>query len=280
MRVPRCWKLVEQKLPDGRGGLRQLAAWGCGEDEAAAQLDGQQRLERVAAVLNLGRTSNQWYGYPDRPVREEILQTFADPTDDPSSQVAVVTRNGYGALILNTARMLFLDIDLEFGLGQTIRSWFGQSAPEQTKLAQLQRLFAAQSHSTFRIYRTAAGFRVIGLGREFDPAGREAEELMIATGTDQQFRRLCKVQKCFRARLTPKPWRCGVPRPWIRFPYRDPTAEQEMRDWIAKYERESARYATCQFLVEVGSTAAEGDQAVLLELHDGITKASSELPLA
>lgn len=280
MLIPRCWKLVEAKFPDRSGGTIQLSAWGCGDDEAAAELDGQQRLERVAAGLNSGKVPEQWYGYPDRPVREEILQTFDGPTNDPESQVAVVTRNGYGALILNTARMLFLDIDLALGLGQTIRSWFGQSPSEQTKLTQLQHLLSAQGHTTFRIYRTAAGFRVIGLGREYDPAGREAEELMIATGTDQQFRRLCKVQKCFRARLTPKPWRCGVPRPWIRFPYRDATAEQAMREWIAKYERESAHYATCQFLTEVGSMPASSDEAILLELHDGITKAMSGSPLA
>ena len=118
---------------------------------------------------------------------------------------------------------------------------------------------------------------MIGLGRAYDPAGREAEELMVATGTDQQFRRLCKVQKCFRARLTPKPWRCGVPRPWIPFPYRDATAEEAMRDWIAQYERESVRLITCLF-TEVGSEAAEGDQAVLPELHDGIATACVSCP--
>ena len=54
------------------------------------------------------------------------------------------------ALILNAARMLFPDIALELGLGQTIRSWFGASAPEQTKLSQLQHLLSPQRHATFR----------------------------------------------------------------------------------------------------------------------------------
>ncbi|MFN6207227.1 MAG: hypothetical protein ACK49R_12380 [Planctomycetota bacterium] len=279
MLIPRCWKLVEGNFPDRAGGTVRLSAWGCGEDEAAAEEDGRERLERVAASLNAGKVPEQWYGYPDRPVREEILQTFDGPTGDPESQVAVVTRNGYGALVLNTARMLFLDIDLAMGLGQTIRSWFGQASPEQTKLAQLQHLLSAQGNATFRIYRTAAGFRVIGLGREYDPAGREAEELMEATGTDPQFRRLCTVQKCFRARLTPKPWRCGVPRPWVHFPYRDEAAEQEMRSWISRYEAASARYATCRFLAEVGSLPPSGDEAILLEIHDCLTGVGKGLPL-
>lgn len=279
MLIPRCWKLVEGNFPDRAGGTFRLSAWGCGEDEAAAEEDGRERLERVAASLNACKVPEQWYGYPDRPVREEILQTFEGPSSAPESPVAVVTRNGYGALILNTARMLFLDIDWEPGLGQTIRGWLGQASPEQTKLAQLQHLLSAQGNATFRIYRTAAGFRVIGLGREYDPAGREAEELMIATGTDQQFRRLCTVQKCFRARLTPKPWRCGVPRPWVHFPYRDEAAEQEMRSWISRYEAASARYATCRFLAQVGSLPPSGDEAILLEIHDGITGVGKGLPL-
>lgn len=280
MRVPRCWKRVEERVADGQGGSLPLAAWGSGDDEAAAEADGRERLSRAAALMAAGNQPGHWYGYPDRPVREEILQTFEDAPGDASTQMAVVTRNGYGAVILNTARMLFLDVDIESGMRETIRGWFWKTTPEQKRLEQLQHVLAGRGEMGFRIYRTAAGFRVIGLGREFDPAGRDAEDLMLATGTDEQFRRLCRVQRCFRARLTPKPWRCGVPRPWIRYPYLNATAEQEMRKWIEKYERQAAHYATCRLVAEIGTGAAEGDQSLLLELHDGITKASSSLPLA
>ena len=89
MRVPSCWKLVEEKFPNRHGGTLQPTAWGCGDDEASAELDGQQRLQRVAASQSSGKFPEQWYGYPDRPVCEGILKTIDGPAGDAESQVAV-----------------------------------------------------------------------------------------------------------------------------------------------------------------------------------------------
>jgi hypothetical protein len=176
--------------------------------------------------------------------------------------------------------MLFLDIDFEVGLAGAIRGLLKKQSPEQERLERLRRVLESHPDCQFRIYRTAGGLRVIGLGRPFDPAGRDAEVLMQSTGTDRCFIRLCKVQKCFRARLTPKPWRCGALRPWIRYPYRTTEEQQEMQKWIAEYEKQAAHYATCRFIESVGNAEPSADEQILMELHDQITRAASGFPLA
>ena len=47
--------------------------------------------------------------YPNRPFREQIIRELKDAAGQTS---AVITRNAYGCLVLNTARMMFVDIDL------------------------------------------------------------------------------------------------------------------------------------------------------------------------
>ncbi|MFM7740719.1 MAG: hypothetical protein ACKO9H_15050 [Planctomycetota bacterium] len=280
MEIPRYWKMVSGMFPDNLGTQTQLVVWGGGEDEAAAERDGLARIERQAARLKAGEPLDRFYEYAVRAVREEVIQTFDAYHGNPETQVAVVTRNGYGSLVLNTSSMLFLDVDFEVSLGGLVRGLFSKQSPEQHRLEQLKRVLESHRDGQFRIYRTAGGLRVIGLGRNYDPAGREAEDLMKATGTDRCFVRLCRVQKCFRARLTPKPWRCGVPRPWIRYPYRTTEEAEAMKKWIEDYEKQAAHYATCQFIEAVGNPAPVGDEQILLDLHDQITRAESGLPLA
>ena len=280
MEIPRYWKMVSGTFPDNQGTPTQLVVWGGGEDDAAAEQDGRTRIERQAARLKTGQPLDRFYEYSVRAVREQIIQSFDAVDGNPAAPVAVVTRNGYGALVLNTSNMLFLDIDFEVKLSSLVRGLFSKQTPEQLRLDQLKRVLESHRDGQFRIYRTAAGLRVIGLGRTYDPAGREAEDLMKATGTDRSFVRLCKVQKCFRARLTPKPWRCGVPRPWIRYPYRTSEEAEAMRSWVEDYEKQASHYATCQFIGAVGNPMPVGDEQILLDLHDQITRAESGLSLA
>ncbi len=47
--------------------------------------------------------------YLDRPMREPVLR---EVKKDNGELAAVVTRNSYGCLVLNTARVMFVDVDL------------------------------------------------------------------------------------------------------------------------------------------------------------------------
>ncbi len=104
-----------------------------------------------------------------------------------------------------------------------------------------------------------------------------------AVGVDPVYARMCLNQQCFRARLTPKPWRIGIaahmkPRPgvWPVAPERRPVRDA----WIANYEAASRGYAACRFLDAVGTGAVHIDIERVRRLHDDASKALQDLPIA
>jgi hypothetical protein len=131
-----------------------------------------------------------------------------------------------------------------------------------------------------RVYRTSAGLRYLVTHDVFSPTAPETHAAMNALGADPQYVKLCQVQKTFRARLTPKPWRIGVENPPVTFPYDGPGEEAEMRAWEARYDAASRSRATCRFIEEIGNGAEHPDVAPLRALHDEHTRATSGLPLA
>lgn len=280
MNIPRAWakESAEAKLPDGR--MAPVWAWGWGDDEPGARKVAAERLRRVLERLRRGEPFPRGsYGYGNRPLREEILQTLGGAT--PSESRAVVTRNAYGAQVLNAARLLFLDVDFSApGIGQRLRQLFGGDSTETEALAKLRAALRSYGRATFRIYRTASGLRGIAVEREFDPTGREGQELMQATGTDPAFLRLCVAQNSFRARLTPKPWRCKMPNPPGRYPRHGEELRRKFAAWLSDYDKASARYATCRYLETIGSGSPAFETRRLLELHDRTTRCNEALPLA
>jgi hypothetical protein len=279
MEIPRAWIRVsaEGELPDGRS--VPVTVWGWGKDEPEARRSGDERLRRLLERLRRGEPFPDRYLYGSRPVKEEILETIEGASPDEPS--AILTRNGYGAVVLNAARLLFLDIDFPRpSLGGKLRRLFGGAAVEDRTLDTLRAALRGYGKATFRIYRTAAGLRAIAVDRDFDPTGAEAQALMQATGTDRSFAHLCRVQKSFRARLTPKPWRCEIARPPRDFPRLEPEQIERFETWLADYDRLSAGYATCSFLETIGEGHPRGDARLLVELHDRLTRCQERLPLA
>lgn len=103
---------------------------------------------------------------------------------------------------------------------------------------------------------------------------------MSVLGADPQYVRLCRAQKSFRARLTPKPWRVGIENPPARFPYETPGDERAMRDWEARYAQASQRFASCVLLEEMGGGTEHPQVVPIVSLHDEHTRVGSGLPLA
>jgi hypothetical protein len=143
------------------------------------------------------------------PVREAVIEVVAGPVDAPE---AVIARNQYGALVLSTARMGFIDVDVAPStFPDAIGRLFGRPPPRAAILARIREGLAAKGWAmTFRLYETAAGFRVVVVDRQLDPSGPDAAALMDAVGADAAYKALCRGQHSFRARLTPKSWRCGL----------------------------------------------------------------------
>ena len=135
-----------------------------------------------------------------------------------------------------------------------------------------------------RVYRTPAGLRVLAMHATFSPEDEQLQSFFKALGTDTLYARMCRLQHCFRARLTPKPWRVGL-RYRIRPPVAAWSAEQannpDRLAWIADYEKKSAGFAACAYLRSFGDTTRVHAKAEhVRDLHDRLSRAQDRLPLA
>jgi hypothetical protein len=159
--------------------------------------------------------------------------------------------------------------------------------PERMMKAAIARVQAyVDSHPRWnvRVYESPAGLRLIATHAPFDPRSAEVAEFFRAMRVDPVYQRMCIRQNCFRARLSAKPWRCGVeshlkPRPGVW-----PVQPERMPDrmaWIEAYEKRAARFAACRFVEALGSGIADPNVASVVKLHDEECRALySGLPLA
>ncbi len=134
-----------------------------------------------------------------------------------------------------------------------------------------------------RAYRTPKGLRVLVVHRTFAPREPDVDRLFAALAADRLYATMCRLQHCFRARLTPKPWRIGIKRhikprsaAWSRAQARLPAR----LDWIADYETKAAGFAACRFVRAFGPDAVDPRAGRVMELHDRLSRATQALPLA
>ena len=102
MNFPRFWQVA-------RTGSVWTWGWSDLSDDDALAL-ARQRQQRVFAWID-GRSPVRElarYGDPDRPMREQVLREFRGPD---GQLAAVQTRNSYGCFVLNTAGLVFVDVD-------------------------------------------------------------------------------------------------------------------------------------------------------------------------
>jgi hypothetical protein len=287
MQIPRYWAQATGKtaIPPATQPV-PLRIWRYSNESLAdAERHASEAIRRLVERLGAGQPLPDPYGYGDRPLREEILREIEDHSGERS---AVVTRNVYGAVVLNTAGLMFIDVDvpLEPPGAQTlraVRSFFGRNpppGPDAQVHDQIAEWIAAHPELAGRWYRTAAGYRLLISSRSFSPISDESRRLMQLVGADPLYIRLCQTQQCFRARLTPKAWRCGSTTPPATYPFLAPEYEVSYRRWEAEYDRHSHAYCTCHLLETFGTGEILPEFLPLVELHDGLTKASQSLPLA
>lgn len=143
----------------------------------------------------------------------------------------------------------------------------------------------AQKHPqwSMNVYRTAAGYRILVLHQEFDPADERVWEELKKLGIDPVYERMCLLQKCFRARLTPKPWRMGIQEriPAGRLVWHAHYAHDLTRiKWVNRYENKAENYATCHLIKRYGGDHIEPENLKVMQLHDELCKVHSQLPLA
>lgn len=259
--------------------------WSDADQDGAAAM-ARSIADRVARLVAGGQTKLQRYQYGERPLPEPVVREF----NDGAGLRAAVTRNVYGALVLNTRDLMFVDVDVDppkpsaAALLSGVMSLFGKKpAPEKAAPDPIVERFrhVAEAHSLgMRVYRTAGGYRGLVTTASFSPADSSSRALLDEFGTDVLYVKLCEKQNSFRARMTPKPWRIELRPPSVSFPYETPQDQARFDAWQSEYDAASAQYAVCEFIAEVGSPQSGGLFDDLVAFHDEQTKASAGLPLA
>lgn len=272
MLIPRHWvRATAERADPASAQIHRTTAYGYSDVSAAeAQRDALARAGRVLdwLVSDGALKAPDAYGYGDeRPLREQIVREFVHG----GAPAAIVTRNAYGALVLNAAHVMFIDVDeaAPTALGGFVGRLFGRA--RRDPLATLKAALAETPGVGARIYRTAAGWRALVTSQLVEPRADATDELMVRCGADPRYRALCRVQQCFRARLTPKPWRCGVEAPTLRYPFADAGAEAKFAAWLQGYERASGAYAVCEFVEALGAASFDPVAAAVLREHDAAT---------
>ena len=287
MRIPKFWTKARDIATAQNGIKWPLEAWGWSSDGLEeAHRTAADRLKRAIERLRHGEVPGQ-YEYLDVPLREEILDTLSASDEE----IAVVTRNRYGAAVLNTADVLFADIDIppaqSKGLFDAIALLFSakrqaqrKKETEQQTLRGIGEWAARNPGRTFRLYRTHSGFRLLFTDRRYDPTSEETATLLAELDSDPLYLRLTRKQECFRARLSPKPWRCGCARPPHCFPREEESARAAHARWLDDYRARISGYSVCTLLDAPLASSSDSRIEQVIALHDAETGVEIDKPLA
>jgi hypothetical protein len=224
MKLYKYWVTEKQQiLIDGME--HEITCYGgSNNSEEDARIRAKDKAEKIKRKI---KGEKHLFDEYEVEIREEILKII----DDHSA----ITRNRYGAQVLNAERLLILDIDKP-------KSSFGdlfkkkEAGQDKQKIFDMVKKLASASKYQaygFRLYETYQGARVIVLGRDFDPRDRDTAKMMSEFHCDRLYMTLCQKQACFRARLTPKPYRMKMRRYKVQFPREE--NDLEFQQWLAEY---------------------------------------------
>ena len=271
MRIPQYWARETRELPQG-GVMRLHAVSDVSMDDARRRLEERAALrlsfaagQVPVAELRAGLRALDGHEESAEGYTADICEPIVQKMDEHN----IVTRNRYGALVLNSTELCFADVDhVSGGFFNTLARLFGGGRSEETILTErVQALCAADDSLGVRVYRTAAGFRLVLAGQGIALGSPRLESLFRTLEVDPLYSKLCAKQGCFRARLTPKPSRIGhkgAPRCAD-----SASAAAALADWAPAYESACKPYAVCRLVECFGRPVSHP----ALTLHDEMTGA-------
>ena len=259
MKIYKYWTTEKQRiLIDGQA--QEITCYGGSnlslEDARAKAQEKARKIERkIAGEKHL-------FEDYEVEIREELLETI--------DSSAVITRNRYGARVLNVEKLMILDIDKPKSAGGGLAGLFKKkdARPPKEQIFDMVRTLATTKYPNlgFRIYETYQGARVIVLGRDFDPRDSETKKMMDEFNCDPLYTLLCIKQGCYRARLTPKPSRMKLKGYKVKYPREG--NDSEFQRWVSEYENMSRSFSVCKLVEQVGASHYVTD---VVRLHDDVT---------
>jgi hypothetical protein len=279
MKVAKHWKKVERPTVTEDGQHYRLLAWGgSAVSDDDAQRQAEEKLNRWLAKLARGEQLDE-YEYQIGELREELLE---EVQADSGELIGAVTRNRYGSLVLNTQSIFIADIDAETPNWWTkLCGMFGRKLRDkQHHLERTRDYVRGHPDSHAIVYETRAGLRIFLTHRNYDPHSDESQQLLTQLGSDHLYRTLCSTQQCYRARLSPKPWRIGLPRARVKFPRETAEQQREFERWRDSYEKHSSQFGVCRELARLGEGTITDEAQRLLGVHDRYAVSATQAELA
>lgn len=260
MKIYKYWTIEKQKIIID-GVQQEVTCYGGSNismDDARARA--REKAEKIQRKIAGEKHLFEDY---EAEIREELLQTIDDGS--------VITRNRYGARVLNVEKLMILDIDKPKPAGGGgLAGLFKKKDPRPPKeqIFEMVRSLATTKYTNlgFRIYETYQGARVIVLGRDFDPRDSQTKKMMDEFNCDPLYTLLCIKQGCYRARLTPKPSRMKFRGYKVKYPREGD--EGEFQRWVLEYESMSRNFSVCKFIEQVGATYSAPE---VVRFHDDVT---------
>ncbi|WP_064608896.1 hypothetical protein [Photobacterium sp. J15] len=268
MKFAKYWEKQDVTVSEKVFGKDVISVWGASnESSQAAKENAEKRLAAMQTFFGGDFDKNDEYEYWVDFVKEEIIDEIKS---NDGRVLAILSRNSYGATVLNTDSVLFGDIDVPpSSFIDRILGKFGKSQKDKTYyLKNIERYQENHPDLSFKVYETHSGLRFIVTNRTFSPEDSVVREMFTDLNVDPLYMRLCQQQECFRARLSPKPWRVAVERPSSRYPRVNGKEQQEFQQWLDKYHASSLNNAVTKYLASFGSGKLHPDIQIITELHD------------
>ena len=271
MKIPPFWTTERSKGIDGQ-------MWRLRGISFTSMVEARERLEaRRGLRAEFLRTPGENFDDYRAKLRaldeigeDEYSVLLLEPVVQQLNEALVITRNRYGVQVLNSTSLCFVDVDdVPLSFAETVRGWFGNKLTPEDKLLGIVRSLCEQDSSFgARVYRTHNGWRIMLTGNDLAPASPRMKQLFAALYADPLYATMCERQQCWRARLTPKPYRVGItrfPRPVDSESIHSP----ESQKWIVRYESACVGKAVCRLVDCMGCPIlGEG-----VDLHDQLTQA-------
>ena len=149
--------------------------------------------EQAIAIQNKVAGNLDAVGDYEVAIREEIIQEI--------DRNNIVSRNRYGALVLNSENVAFIDID-EPRIGFWKRLFGKKNLTKKQQMMEMIEQEAARADYDglgFRVYETHSGMRLIITGRKFVAGSAESRKLLDAFNSDPLYAVLCAKQQCYTA---------------------------------------------------------------------------------
>lgn len=235
--------------------------------ESEAIKDAERKFQNAQKKINnqLGRDDSY-----EVDIREEIIEEIDSEN--------IVTRNRYGALVLNSKNMMFIDID-EYTRSIWDMLFNRSKTQKEFMLAHIEKTTQRIEYAdfAFNIYETHKGYRVLVTNQTIDPRSEKSRKMMKAFHADRLYRYLCVYQNCYRARLTPKPHRIKQKRIHVIFPNRNAEGQMKLDNWIRSYDERSKTFSTCRFIKSIGNASLNNK---IIKFHDDRCNIHKSYPLA